>query len=63
LSRFDQVLGPEVGQIEAFHVIAKGVTNDVYEGYNGAILAYGQVRTSPGHQPARMSAHVPDFDV
>ena len=39
---FDNILGQEVTQDEAYDRIARGIINDVMEGYNGTIMAYGQ---------------------
>lgn len=39
---FDNILGQEVTQDATYDRIARGVINDVMEGYNGTIMAYGQ---------------------
>lgn len=39
---FDRVLGPDVSQTEVFDSV-QAVIEGILEGYNGSILAYGQV--------------------
>jgi hypothetical protein len=39
---FDHILGQEVTQEMSYDRIARGIINDVMEGYNGTIMAYGQ---------------------
>jgi len=39
---FDNILGQKTSQEDAYDTIARGIINDVMEGYNGTIMAYGQ---------------------
>ena len=43
---FDHALAETGGQEEVFALVGKPITDRCLEGYNGTILAYGQVRTS-----------------
>lgn len=40
---FDNVMGNMSSQEQSYDIIARKVVNDVMEGYNGTIMAYGQV--------------------
>ena len=40
---FDRILGGRISQVESYNRIASKVVSDVMEGYNGTIMAYGQV--------------------
>lgn len=40
---FDYVMGNQSTQEQSFDIISRKVVNDVMEGYNGTIMAYGQV--------------------
>jgi kinesin family protein 5 len=40
---FDRILSPNSTQDEAYDKVANKVVNDVLQGYNGTIMAYGQV--------------------
>ena len=40
-------MGNKSTQEQSYDIIAKKVVNDVMEGYNGTIMAYGQVRQYP----------------
>ncbi len=46
---FDRVLSQNAGQAEMFQIVAEPIVDDVLKGYNGTILAYGQVITSKKH--------------
>jgi hypothetical protein len=37
-------MGNQSSQEQSFDIVARKVVNDVMEGYNGTIMAYGQVR-------------------
>jgi len=39
---FDHIFPPETMQDEIFDNVAKGVINNVLDGYNGTVFAYGQ---------------------
>jgi len=41
---FDKVLGIESDQEETFNSVGADVVDDVLQGFNGTIMAYGQVR-------------------
>jgi hypothetical protein len=40
---FDKVLGPHATQEETYNSTASTVVKSVMDGYNGTIMAYGQV--------------------
>ena len=40
---FDTVFGPESSQMEVYNRVARPIVDNVLEGYNGTIFAYGQV--------------------
>lgn len=40
---FDKVLGGSSSQDESYNTIGYNIVKDVMEGYNGTIMAYGQV--------------------
>lgn len=40
---FDRILGGEITQDESYNRVARKIVSDVLEGYNGTIMAYGQV--------------------
>lgn len=42
---FDSVLPPRADQSSMYHVVAKGIVEDVLKGYNGTVIAYGQTGT------------------
>lgn len=42
---FDHVLDQMVSQEEMYKTVAKSIVDDVLQGYNGTILAYGQTGT------------------
>jgi hypothetical protein len=37
-------MGNQSTQEQSFDIVSRKVVNDVMEGYNGTIMAYGQVR-------------------
>lgn len=41
--RVDHALGPTASQQELYHVASKDIVRDFLHGYNGFIMAYGQV--------------------
>jgi kinesin family member 5 len=41
---FDCVLGNQSNQEQTFNSVAKKIVSDVMDGYNGTIMAYGQVK-------------------
>lgn len=41
---FDRILGGEITQDESYNRVARKIVSDVLEGYNGTIMAYGQVK-------------------
>lgn len=46
---FDKVLGPNVTQQEVFDESAQAICNEVLEGYNGCVFAYGQTGAGKTH--------------
>ena len=42
---FDTVFAPEVKQVDVYNRVARPIVNNVLEGYNGTIFAYGQTGT------------------
>ena len=52
--RFDLVLNPKVNQVETFNAVAKSVVEDVFLGYNGAIMCCGQTGTGKTHTVSSM---------
>ena len=40
---FDHLLPPKISQKEVYNIIAKPVVDNIMKGFNGTILAYGQV--------------------
>jgi len=40
---FDRILGGQITQDDSYNKIARKIVSDVLEGYNGTIMAYGQV--------------------
>ncbi|KAL0221011.1 hypothetical protein RCL1_000865 [Eukaryota sp. TZLM3-RCL] len=46
---FDQILSHSCTQSDTYAAVAKPVVDDVLEGYNGTILAYGQTGTGKTH--------------
>jgi kinesin family protein 5 len=40
---FDRILSPNCSQSESYDKVANKVVSDVLQGYNGTIMAYGQV--------------------
>jgi kinesin family protein 3/17 len=42
---FDNVFPPEVKQVDVYNRVARHIVNNVLEGYNGTIFAYGQTGT------------------
>ena len=41
---FDRILGGEITQDESYNRVGRKIVSDVLEGYNGTIMAYGQVK-------------------
>lgn len=41
---FDKILGPNSSQEESYDKTASKIVTDVLQGYNGTIMAYGQVK-------------------
>lgn len=46
---FDKVFGLEIGQQEVYETVAKPVVMNIFNGFNGSILAYGQTGTGKTH--------------
>merc|ERR1711892_528906 len=42
---FDTVFAPDVKQVDVYNRVARPIVNNVLEGYNGTIFAYGQTGT------------------
>ena len=42
---FDTVFAPDVKQVDVYNRVARSIVNNVLEGYNGTIFAYGQTGT------------------
>ena len=40
---FDTVFGPDSTQMDVYNRVARPIVDNVLEGYNGTIFAYGQV--------------------
>lgn len=47
----DMVLGREATQSETYEAVGRRVVDDVLEGYNGTLLAYGQTGTGKSARP------------
>lgn len=45
---FDRVFSPDVRQAEVYDVVGAPILESVLAGFNGCILAYGQVRRACG---------------
>ena len=41
---FDRIFGFDSAQEQVYNTVAKPVVDGLFEGYNGTIIAYGQVR-------------------
>lgn len=46
---FDQVLDENASQADVYHAVAQPIVDDVLQGYNGTILAYGQTGAGKTH--------------
>ena len=57
---FDHTYGPSTDQIEVFNTCAKPIVNDVLEGFNGTLFAYGQTGTGKTYT---MEGNVNDNDL
>ncbi len=44
---FDRIFGFDATQEQVYTAVAKPVVDGLFEGYNGTIFAYGQVKGSP----------------
>ena len=40
---FDRILGGDISQGEAYNRVSRKIVTEVLDGYNGTIMAYGQV--------------------
>ena len=40
---FDTVFGPDSTQMDVYNRVARSIVDNVLQGYNGTIFAYGQV--------------------
>jgi kinesin family protein 3/17 len=45
LFTFDSVFGPDSAQMDVYNRVARPIVENVLEGYNGTIFAYGQTGT------------------
>ena len=43
---FDTVFGPDTTQMDVYNRVARAIVDNVLQGYNGTIFAYGQVSMS-----------------
>jgi hypothetical protein len=55
--RFDRVFGPDSQQEKLYKQAITPIVNEVMDGFNCTIFAYGQV----GYPQAMISLHYPDF--
>ncbi|KAG9396374.1 Kinesin motor domain [Carpediemonas membranifera] len=46
---FDLVLGSDIQQSSMYGVVAEDIVNDVLQGFNGTVMAYGQTGTGKTH--------------
>lgn len=47
--KYDQVLDVDSSQDQAYDSLAKPVTQDILNGFNGVIMAYGQTGSGKTH--------------